>query len=975
MKLGFNTLLAFFAVAWLAAGSASAEDRPLDFLRALQERGYGEMAVQYIDRLQNRADLPAEVRELLELELAKSLRIAAAETVNTDEAKQWLAGAKTHLEAFLKQSANHPEAAAAHATLGDLAFDDGQALVRQARASTDKDRQGKDLAEARAAFEESRPHYTQSVAIYQARLATMIGGEAPKNGAAAKERPGVKTTRRAGPVNRQAVAERQDVEYRWLEARFKLALVDYNVAQTYAKLDDPGRKAALQQGAKAFDAIYQQYRTYEVGLYAHMWHGKTTDDLGDLQTALDIYDEVLANAPDPTQRERETGMEPLFAQVEYFRLQILLKQKKRALFTSEASDWLKMNRAARQTDGYQGIALEVAKAQIQDAEKAAGPQRSQLYRQAILALTEVAKFRGEHQQEAILLRRECLGKGGENAEASTFDEAVAVGDSAAGGSQWAEAASGYAQALKLVGTAKKKDPEQVCAVRYRLAHALFMSGKTAEAMQAAESLARQAPTSASAPSAAALAVSAALNLYVAAKDKAPALEQLVKVADFTVKTWPARAEADDARMALGQGCLVRGETDKAIAVFEQVNSKSDRYPIALHLAGQSYWRGYLLEKAKPDASRDAAALAANRAKALERLTSSLDLQRKTVEAGKPLPRAVMETQLLLAEVHLEGGQADKAAPLLQPLVDAFKGAKNQSLDNLTLRTFVAAVRAYVALADLAKAGEVATVLTESGGDIPEVNSVLVGFARQLHAELKAAQGVVEGAGVANTDPKAVEAAQKKLTSTQDILVKVLEQLAKRQQNTLAGMVFIGDTCAELRMSDKAREQYQRILKKAADDPALTQTYAKALTRTRAQLVGLLRSEGKFDEAGKEVDVLIKDNPRALEPLMEKGRILQAQAETDPKHYDAAVGHWTKLRTMLARMQRKPPEYYEVIYNTAFCLAGQSDRSGDKTKAAQSEQLLKSTLVLSPKLSGPDMVAKYKALLDAVLKMQGKVTKP
>ena len=76
-----------------------------------------------------------------------------------------------------------------------------------------------------------------------------------------------------------------------------------------------------------------------IGLQAHLWHGKTAEELGDLQLALDIYDEVLANAPDPGDKGSAGGLEPLFAQVEYFRLLILAKQKPDQ-FLSEATTWL-----------------------------------------------------------------------------------------------------------------------------------------------------------------------------------------------------------------------------------------------------------------------------------------------------------------------------------------------------------------------------------------------------------------------------------------------------------------------------------------------------------------------------------------------------------------------------------------------------------------------------------------------------------
>jgi len=66
---------------------------------------------------------------------------------------------------------------------------------------------------------------------------------------------------------------------------------------------------------------------------------------------------------------------------------------------------------------------------------------------------------------------------------------------------------------------------------------------------------------------------------------------------------------------------------------------------------------------------------------------------------------------------------------------------------------------------------------------------------------------------------------------------------------------------------------------------------------------------------------------------------------------------------LGRAKHKPPEYYVAIFNTADCLMRQVAASGDKVKAADAEKLLKATLVLNPNLSGPEMVAQYKAQLN------------
>ena len=62
------------------------------------------------------------------------------------------------------------------------------------------------------------------------------------------------------------------------------------------------------------------------------------------------------------------------------------------------------------------------------------------------------------------------------------------------------------------------------------------------------------------------------------------------------------------------------------------------------------------------------------------------------------------------------------------------------------------------------------------------------------------------------------------------------------------------------------------------------------------------------------------------------------------------------------MQPRPPEYYEVVLNTAACLLERSTDIKDATKVQQAEQLLKSTLALNPALNGAETVTRYNELL-------------
>ena len=66
------------------------------------------------------------------------------------------------------------------------------------------------------------------------------------------------------------------------------------------------------------------------------------------------------------------------------------------------------------------------------------------------------------------------------------------------------------------------------------------------------------------------------------------------------------------------------------------------------------------------------------------------------------------------------------------------------------------------------------------------------------------------------------------------------------------------------------------------------------------------------------------------------------------------------------MRKKPIEFFEVMYNAAFCLVQEAKATGDRSKAGDAEKMLKSALILSPKLNGPDMVAKYNVLLNEAI---------
>jgi hypothetical protein len=952
--VGLLAVLGQYRPAW------GGEARPSAFLHALQDQGYGDMAVDYLDMLKRNGDLTKELRETWDLEMGKSLRSAAADAYNSEESESLTRQAEKHLNAFLREKPDHPRAREAGAILAGFYLDRALKNLRAAQTGGDRKQNAELLDAARAALGEARTRFKQAEEKFQAELNAMP--PSPK-------RPQKRT-------DRDSLTRREEIINGILNCRFQEALIDYYLAQTYPSRDAQC-KMALQAAADGFDALFQGNRMETIGLVAHMWHGKATEELGDRQTALDIYDEVLSNEPEPGQAQIDPALQSLFSQVEHFRLQILVKQS-RSKFLDEAEEWLQKYRKTQSslTEGYQAISLDLAKTKLEASENASGAEKSKLVASALALLADISKIRSPYQQEAMSLRRQYVKSGGAGSAPASFEEAMALGEAAALGRQWPEAADNFGVALKLTDKGKisqqqrKEALDALVGALYMQARGQLTAGKWEDCLAAAEKIISDYKDSAIAPQAGSLAVSAALNLYAAAPEdkKTESLNRLKKYAKLVEDAWPGRPEADDARMMLAQAGLVQGKIDEALAGFDRIDPRSERYANALLLAAETYWRRRLAELEKPEHERNKGQMEADLDHALKNLETSLKLQRKKITPGERLPEALVETQLLLAEIKLGCGDAGEAAALLQSIIDAVAPDKTGDTDNNIVRVYAGAVRAYMALDKPEKALDIAMSLAEWGPDVPSVNAALVEVLKSLGAKQKQAQDTIASGAGGQNSPDADEA-REKLKSITEVMNKLLTKMSSRKEFSAPATVYFADMCLAAGLPDVARDAYLRVAGRAEKDPAYAKSAGKALQRARAQLVDLLAKTGDYEEAYKQISQLAAANPRALDLLMTQGRILQSWSQRDPSRCAEAVAHWSRLRNVLQSTVKKPPEYFEITYNLAEALFGQASQSKDKTQAAEkaklAEQLLKSTLVLSPNLSGPDMVEKFNALLKKI----------
>lgn len=980
MKIARLVGVVCLCVSGLSGVVRAAEVRPLEFVHALQERGYYDFAVEYLEMLQQAGDLPEEIAEVFDLEMSKCLRGAANFAYDAKQAAELMDRAQKHLDRFLAEKPNHPEAVSALVSVGSFSMDHALRLIREAKAMEKKDEKqaAQLLAQGRSRLAEARKRFESALATLVRRR-----NELPPASTGSSKGRGAKESR-------QLALLRAQLDASIIEAQFQIGLVDYYTAQTYANPKDATRLAALKRAAKVFNDIWQLRRVSEsgdidvVGLQAHMWEGKVAEELGDPQTALDIYDEVLASEPDPSKPDpakMDKRLDPLFAQVNLSRL-LLIKQRSVESFLAEAEDYLGAFARKSRFDGYQGIALEYAKTLAEMAQKAQGAEKTKLAKQALAVLNDMARVPSAYQAEAIQLRARLAGGAagalGDPSGARTFVEAVGIGDAALQANKWDMAAAAYRRALE-IGDTSKDAASRLAKVKESLAWALYMSAaelykanKFAEFREAARKIAAEFPDTAVAADAAAMAVDAQLRLYASlpasqSRQRAEALDLLTKLAKEVEARWPGKPQADDARMALAQAALVRGEVDQALAAFEAVSDRSERYPVALSLAAQTYWRRYLTEKQKgPQA--DKSLMDADRSKALERVRASVERFRRVAEPGKPLARPHLEAELLLAEIQLDGGDAKEAASLLEPLVRQFQAEKAATVDLTMLRVFFAGAQAYLALGDVDRATEIGMILADLGADQPPINTLLIRFVRVLDGERRKAEAAVTEATAAN-DEKAHAKAVARLRHTEETIGKLLTKLAQRKEMAVTDLLYVGEQCAAVGLTQEASQLFQTVAELAQNGDATAQ---KLLPRARSRMIAQLRKEGKFEAAMEQVEQLVKENPRSLDAQMERARILQAWAQRDPAQFDKAVAQWHFIRNLLEPSRKRfPREYYEVIYNAADCLRIQAEKAAQESqsstaqaRAAEGAKLLFSAMTLNPKLDGdPNTVARYKALLD------------
>ena len=910
-------------VAWTWAGilvgigdlqrAAAVEDprTARSFLTALRERGLYDLALDFIDRLRDDPETPADLKAILDYEQGRTLIDEAARLGDLARRRELLEQARARLDHFVQEQPEHPQAIDALVQIARMLVERGHLSLLLRDETQDPAQKDAREREARQAFTQAHEAYDRSVTRLEAAYKKFAGFL---------------------PPNDPRFEERGRVYSALLDAMLQRGIAIYELAQSYPP-GSPERTRLLVDAEKQFDQLYKDYRTQLAGLTAQMWQAKCFEEQGKLGEAIGIYKSLL-DQPDPRLR-------PLQRFVGYFHIGALSKRKEHARAADEAVRWLATynRREERNSQEGLGVLLELAKnldAQLGEVTDPA--QRQPAIRRIIDASSQVARYTSPFKKEAIeLLKkyRPALAARAEEIARLSYSEAMSQADDAISANDWTRAIT------LLTAAIRKADPlrdiDKANAARYNLAFCYYMNKQFYEANVLAEHLARRYPQGGLSPKAAEIGMQALADSYNTFNqfDRTSDLERLIDLARYTAETWADREQGDDARINLGMIYQGRGQYEDAIAQFSAVRERSPKRLEAQNRMGAAHWlwsRQLDRQGQREEADRQAS-------RAIELLRQTLN-QRQA--AGAPLTDpAVVGNVADLAVALTETGKTAEALRLLAPVVQAQITTSGAAYTNL----LEASLLAHVNAGQLEQAIDTMKALEASGDSAGRIQ-LYIKLGRLLDQELGKLR---EGNDVA--------ALERMKQTYRSFLVALA---GSKTGQTVESLQWVGESLLSVDAFSDAEAVLRRALALVGEstDASGQAGPTDRLLRIRLKLAAALRSQGprnsdKLEEANALVEQLLLDYPRFIEPLFEKGMLLEARAEAGQGTWSEAYRHWVELARKLGRSRSN--WYYDSWYHAAWALYRQKE-------VAKARQTLAGIMRLNADLGTPEMKRKYEQFL-------------
>jgi len=979
MKRIVSTVLAFAAILSgvpLARGSEPARD----FLEGLRERGYHDIALDYLEAMSKSRLAPIELKETILYE--KGVALIEASRAQRDQAirEKYLDQAQTLLKQFATQRSDHPKANSARSQLGNL-------IVERARMKVELAKKGNKqqlLAEANKLYEEAFQVFVELQEAVKTQLERI-----PKV-LDAKDRQQAKMIER-----------RTQLRADYLQTQLLAAAIREEMADTLEPGSAPHKKV-LEEAATLYADIYKKYRTRLAGLYARLYQGRANQKLDKLKDALGYYTELL-DQPDEPEPFRVLKTKTLRLAMEGW---LDPSEKKYVEAIKRASEWLKKSRPTddRSSD-WLSIRLSLAKAYKMQADEADPKKEARTIAQSMKEARRQAQFvagrTSEFQDEAKQLVADLGGpdRTGDKPEPRNFAEAKKAGKEALDSIQTAtlvvsqvpkriaaekdekikeelqkqldeakntlatanqDAMDYYNLALKLADDSTTI--EDINIVRYFLCYLYYLHKDYFKAALMGDFVARRYPESAGARQCAKIALACYIQIYgmTQGDDKEFETDHIVSVAQYIADKWPDQPEAEEALNTLVPFMINAGELDRAQQFLARIPESSPKRGESELKTGQAMWGHYLrqtaaLRKAEEDGNPQGIDLAGERAKLDTLKTKAVEILAagygRLGESPK-IDRTTATAMLSLAQAYLETQQtAEGLAVLEQPEFGplALVNNKDSAVQDPAVieEVYKTALRGYISSLGgkdsgdvIAKAKDVMDKMKTAIGGSAEgekrLVSVYVNLARDLETQL------------ASATPEA----KRSLSQGFETFLRQLNEGA----TDLSVLNWVAESFSKLgsslddgkTLNDDAKKYYQASIDAFQNILDKVQLEDAMKIQVQLRIAGVLAQTRDYEKALGVFEEILKGNQMMLNVQVEAAKTIEAWAKQpgqEGKYMDAIRGlvksgqpkpivwGWGKIAQTTARYPKFRDTFHEARVHLAQCRFNyaQTKNGADKDK--------------------------------------------
>lgn len=937
--------------------TARAADDTAQFLDAMRNRGYFDIALEYLDSVGGSGVASDEFKARVPYERGMTLIGKWRRSASSAERARLANQIESELNNFAKANPDSPLAGDAKMQLGQMMLESASRTLYNLRQRPQAaSREAELRAEAFQGFRAARKAFSDVEASITASLAKFPKTLDPKTQSAEIDR-------------------RRDFREQLGVVRVLRSFTLLESAEALGK-DHADYVKTNEQAAAEFQEHYDKYGTYMLAAQSRVYQGQCYLNVGKLKEASGCFEDVIVSWGEaPNARAVVTKAHAYQAEC------YIIEKKYQDVVTKQGAWLAKAERGEVREPEWIRLKYQVAEAKrlLSAGDGVKDATRKKLVGEARDLYGAVALIPGEYQKRA----QERLGElGGAEDSAiapKTFDEALQAAkeaivstnsakqafdeakkggeDTAAIAQQLDEGIRSGTRHLQLALALVDDDTPlaKVNEVRRLLSGLFWQDEQYYRAAVLASFLARRYPEDPSSASAAQVALASYQKLYQGAvKDGdseagRPEAERLKDLAGFITRRWSKHPLADTAFSVLLNFSINERRYNVALELVKEL--EQERQPYFTARIANAMWEAQLKAMVEDGDSPERQQLR----------QQSIQLLKQTYEPLKQdraAANALAATSLYLTQALLDDGDYVSAIRVLEdpkggPLALAKTSNPIASRPVYVVEAYKCALRAYVsvvppqsdkALEAMASLEE-AVGKTDGGGD--KLTKVYLGLGLQLQKQIEQLQqagNTEEALRVGQAFVAFLDKLNERGTSDPTIARWIAQTYYKLAEG------LEGDTAAETDRKSyytKARDAFKGLIDTVKEPKvklALQMQYAQSLRK----LGDYQQAMALFEEVLTEKEMLLDLQKAAAYTLQEWGA-------TNPSKFDEAirgtgatnergkhvVWGWSYLGSVASQVMRTKPEFRPLFYECWLNQARIRTRQALDATGAEKTRLLKS----------------------------------